>query len=43
MLLGWIALAVLANRYSPIWWTVAKDGDLAYLPDAMSSVQAQSC
>ena len=39
ILFGWIALAVLANRLSPNWWSVAKDGDLAYLPDAMSSVQ----
>lgn len=40
MILGWIALAVGLQFGAPAWDAVTLDGDFAYLPDKMGSVQA---
>lgn len=41
VLAGWAALVLLAQTLSPRWDDVAQDGDLAYLPERMNSVQGQ--
>ena len=39
VLLAWIAAVVCTVRLAPRWEDVTKDGDFAYLPAAMTSVQ----
>lgn len=39
VLIGWIALAVAIRAAAPRWDDVTNDGDFAYLPPAMTSVQ----
>ncbi len=38
---GWIVLATGMHLVAPRWQDVAQDGDLAYLPDRMPSVQGE--
>jgi RND superfamily putative drug exporter len=38
---GWVVLAVALHWLAPRWQDVAQDGDLAYLPDRMPSVQGE--
>jgi len=40
-LLAWIVLAAVVVRFAPRWDDVTKDGDFAYLPAAMTSVQGE--
>jgi len=41
VLLGWAALVALCTGFAPRWDDVTKDGDFAYLPAAMTSVQGE--
>jgi uncharacterized membrane protein YdfJ with MMPL/SSD domain len=40
-IVGWGAVALGLHLAAPEWQSVARDGDLAYLPDEMTSVQAE--
>lgn len=40
VILGWIALAAGLHSLAPTWDDVTQDGDLAYLPERMTSVRA---
>ena len=41
VLLGWAVLLAVTVRFAPRWDDVTKDGDFAYLPAAMTSVQGE--
>jgi putative drug exporter of the RND superfamily len=41
VLLGWAALLAVTVCFAPHWDDVTKDGDFAYLPAAMTSVQGE--
>ena len=40
-ILMWIALVVLVRCVTPAWDSVTHDGDLAYMPSYMPSVQGE--
>ncbi|HVC95926.1 MAG TPA: MMPL family transporter [Pirellulales bacterium] len=42
VILAWIAAAAALHRIAPHWDDVTRDGDLAYLPSAMVSVQGEA-
>lgn len=41
VLLGWVALVIAVRLAAPRWDDVTRDGDFAYLPERMESVQGQ--
>lgn len=41
MIVGWLLLAAGLFAVAPRWEDVTRDGDLAYLPDRMTSVRAE--
>jgi len=41
VMLAWAVLVVMIPRLAPRWDDVTKDGDFAYLPEAMTSVQGE--
>lgn len=41
VLLGWATAAALCAQFAPRWDDVTRDGDFAYLPAAMTSVQGE--
>ncbi len=41
VLLAWTALAGLIQAFAPRWDDVTRDGDFAYLPESMTSVQGE--
>ncbi len=41
VLVGWAALALLVDMLAPRWDDVARDGDFAFLPKRMNSVQGE--
>jgi putative drug exporter of the RND superfamily len=42
VLVGWLVLGVSLQWLAPAWETVAKDGDFAYMPATMPSLQGQA-
>ena len=42
VLLGWFSLGLLLHFLSPSWDQVAKDGDFAFMPPEMPSLQGQA-
>lgn len=41
VILGWAAIVFGANHFAPVWDEVTHDGDLAYMPDRMTSVRGR--
>jgi RND superfamily putative drug exporter len=42
LIVGWLVLAVALKLFAPSWDSIAKDGDLEYLPKSVTSLQGKA-